>query len=44
MTPANYDLDMVQKLAKDSKESELNTVEVASHNISEYHASKQKRS
>ena len=29
MTPANYDVDRVHKLAKDAKESELNTVEIA---------------
>ena len=29
MNPANYDLDRVQKLAKDAKESGLKTVEIA---------------
>ena len=29
MTLANYDVDRVQKLAKDARESGLNTVEVA---------------
>ena len=29
MTPPNYDVDRVQKLAKDARENELNTVEIA---------------
>ena len=29
MTPANYDVDRVQKLAKDARERGLNTVEIA---------------
>jgi len=29
MNPANYDLDRVQKLAKDARETGLNTVEIA---------------
>ena len=29
MNPVNYDLDRVQKLAKDARETGLNTVEIA---------------
>ena len=29
MTPPNYDVDRVQKLAKGARENELNTVEIA---------------
>ena len=29
MTPPNYDVDRVQMLAKDARENELNTVEIA---------------
>ena len=29
MTPPNYDVDRVQKLAKDARETGLNTVEIA---------------